>query len=351
MLRDEDERSSSALVRFAKAPTKALRPFIAESMQGPQLVRPINPASGNSFVIVGSGGTNFVMTSNEGVKWRFREEAEANAWASVDYSPSLKLFAAVAGTGVHRVMTSPDGRKWTARTAIASGWRSVKWIEELGLFVAVASSGTDRVMTSPDGEVWTARSASEANQWFDVTWSKELGLLVAVAKTGTHRVMVSANGIAWTNETAASASAWSAIAWSAQAELYVAVSTANTIMTSPGDGNWTSQTAPGANNQWDGILWADGLGEDGLGLYIAVGRDLTGDLTKTVMTSPNGTAWTHQTGIAGDWSNLTYSSKNGLLVAIADNGGIMTSKNAADWTDRTANSAGTTSLQGIAVAA
>jgi hypothetical protein len=71
-------------------------------------------------------------------------------------------------------MTSSDGINWAARNqAQANIWYSICWSPELGLFCAVSGDGTNRVMTSSDGINWATRNQAQANTWSSICWSPE----------------------------------------------------------------------------------------------------------------------------------------------------------------------------------
>ena len=265
----------------------------------------------------------------------------ANAWASVCWSPSLHLFAAVCSISVgttDKVMTSPDGINWTNRVAPNENfYNSIVWAESIGLFVAVSHSGVgERVMTSPDGITWTARVAAVDNQWFGVTWSPGLSLLVAVSGDGVgNRVMTSPDGINWTSQVSSDDLAWFSVAWSNELTLFAAVSTdtagASSVMTSPDGVNWTTQTSP--LKTWSGIVWAKSLG-----LFIAAGSAPA--VTDTVMTSPDGISWTLQETNSSDrWFGIAWAEELGVLVIGSLAGGISISTDAINFYDRVAPSA------------
>ena len=176
---------------------------------------------GNSTYVAVSntGGTSRVITSSDGINWTLRNVLCANAqnaWYSVTYGNGL--FVAVSNNsynggsgGTDRVMTSPDGINWTARTTPSNAWYSVTYGN--GLFVAVAATGTgNRVMTSPDGINWTSQNSAADSNWVSVSYGG--GLFVAVANTGAgSRVMTSPDGINWTARSAASANSWMAVTY------------------------------------------------------------------------------------------------------------------------------------------
>ena len=135
--------------------------------------------------------------------WTLRTSPADNSWSSVTWGglAGSEKFVAVStsGTGTtNRVMTSPDGVNWTAQTSAADKWWiSVTWGGPTGSekFVAVANPGVGNlVMTSPDGVNWATQVSPADNYWNSVTWGGPAGSkkFVAVAYTGTgNRVMTS----------------------------------------------------------------------------------------------------------------------------------------------------------------
>jgi len=268
--------------------------------------------------------------------WTTRTNPVNNQWYSVCWSPQLKLFACVAGSGgTDRIMTSPDGINWTSRTSPNSIYNTIIWVQELSLFIAVSGNiGTDNITTSPDGITWTSRTTPN-NIFTCVCWSPELSLLVAVASSGTNnRVATSPDGITWTSRTSPADNSWNGVCWSAELGLFVAVAysgTGNRVMTSPDGINWTIRTSP-ADNNWQRVCWSSELG-----IFVAVGE--TG--TNRVMTSTNGIDWTLRTSIGNRWKDICWSPELKLFVAVSDSGTnnrVMTSPNGINWTSRTTNS-------------
>jgi hypothetical protein len=268
----------------------------------------------------------------ERTPWIIRSSAADNNWRSVCWSPELRLFCAVADTGIgNRVMTSPDGIVWTARVSAADNeWVSVCWSPELRLFCAVAVTGVgNRVMTSPDGIVWTARTSAADNAWFCVCWSSKLRLFCAVAASGTgNRVMTSPDGIVWTARTSAADNAWRSVTYAQGLGLFCAVSssgTGNRVMTSPDGIVWTARTSA-ADNDWFFVSWAQDIG-----LFCVVA--LTG-VGNRVMTSPDGIVWTARTSATNnDYLSVTWAPELGRFCSVSRTGignRVMTSASSRD---------------------
>jgi hypothetical protein len=265
--------------------------------------------------------------------WTGRTAPEDNNWASVCWSPQLRLFVAVASNGTNRVMISPNGITWTLILFTeANSWKSVCWSSELRMFVAVADGGinNNRAMYSYNGTNWTSKTV-EACNWHNVCWSAELGIFVAVARIGTNRVMTSSNGIDWTSILGVESSDWYGVCWSPQLRLFVAVGT-NRVMTSNNGSIWNAIAAE-QNNDWLNVCWSAELG-----LFVAV----SWNGINRVMTSNNGINWNLRSAAeTNNWINVCWSPQLELFVAISDNGvnKVMSSPDGINWTSRTAAAA------------
>lgn len=225
---------------------------------------------------------------------------------------------------------------WTSQQTPADiQWNSVTYGN--GLFVAVASSGTNRVMTSPDGITWTQRFSA-----LNFNGTTELPLLsvaygnnifVAVGwGTGYTETMSSPNGIAWTarsipypnyqdnSSVVYGNGRFVAVAWgSATGGTTLIISSTNGTTWSHATGNFSF---PSYTDIWHTVTYGDGL-------FVTVGA--SGQLA----TSPDGINWTQQPNIANQyWRSVTYG--NGLFVAVSSTGTtrIITSPDGIYWTPR-----------------
>ncbi|MBU3674092.1 MAG: hypothetical protein FGM34_03435, partial [Solirubrobacteraceae bacterium] len=146
-------------------------------------------------------------------------------------------------------------------------------------------------------------------------------------------------GADWTTQTAPASYGWRSVVWGgpAGAEKFVAVggdatdSTADDVLTSPNGVDWTAQDIiPAAeNNYWTSVTWGDPPG-DTPGQFVAV----SSDGTNRVMTSPDGVTWTARSAASSrSWKAVTWGGPAGQekFVAVADNGGIMTSTTGISW--------------------
>ncbi|MDD3175695.1 MAG: right-handed parallel beta-helix repeat-containing protein, partial [Candidatus Nanoarchaeia archaeon] len=249
---------------------------------------------GRLVAIAVSGTGNRVMTSFNGTDWTIGTSAGDYNWTSICWSPTKRLFVAVAygGASNHPVMTSPDGITWSLQTLsntnYAQTWCSVCWSTTLGLFCAVSENGTtQQVMTSPDGITWTARTTpyTSGRGFRSVVWAHELGIFVAVANSGTQdRAMYSKDGINWVaTPTPVSDNNWYCIAWAPGINTFAAVAmtgTADRAMYSSDYG--TLQTHNVAPDNWtlvsEGQEMTEAYAYSGTKSYLITGDGLTANI-------------------------------------------------------------------------
>ena len=326
----------------------------------------------NSYgILVGQGGSISTGT----YQWVSAVAAASNSWFSIDWSPQLGIFAAVAfsGSAGDQVMVSTNGTTWTTGSAAASNsWISIAWSPQLAIFAAVATSGSagNQLMISSNGTSWSLKTAASSSTWISICWSPYLGIFVAVSNTnagGTSQAMISTNGTSWSSVTPAiTAYNWNAIVWSLALGIFVAVgddagtgtTLNNQIMISTDGVNWTSSTAP-VQNAWEAITWSPQLGifaaigdsnttqiiistngttwvgQTSPGSYLCksiawsptlrifvIGLTLsTGSLTNQLLISSNGTSWSLMSGAATNhWAGIVWSPQLGIFAAVGDAG-------------------------------
>lgn len=196
-------------------------------------------------------------TSSNGINWTRRVlPAGINSWASMCWSPKLRLFCAVSASNTYpggRIITSPDGITWTVRSTgnNAHIFRSVCWSEDLGIFCAVGSSGVS--ITSSDGVVWTTTSSSLPDfatipPLALVCWSSALGIFLAAESTvspAALRILSSANGSSWSlKKTGTPVASIRYMNWVPELRSFIAGGSAPSgsgkIMRSADGGTWTS---------------------------------------------------------------------------------------------------------------
>lgn len=171
----------------------------AEAMYG-MAVRP----SDELTVAVGDNG-RILTSTDRGATWTERTSGTTKPIRDVAYSPSLGLFVAVCyvvDTAEDKILTSPDGITWTVRntgfTGVTHWFYSIDWSPTLEIFAAVGRTGAGNLTwaTSPDGITWTAVAGSATGDLFKVKWVHDRffasRLLSTVAQYTTDGVNVSA---------------------------------------------------------------------------------------------------------------------------------------------------------------
>jgi hypothetical protein len=295
-------------------------------------------------LFVAVANTTAVMTSPDGITWTTRNHGFNLVWSSVCWSPERSLFVAVANSAVtNNIMTSPDGITWTQRTQPnAAALNDVCWAPALGLFVAVGSSGSStvaagRCLTSPDGITWTARTLgtiTSGSQYaaYAVTWSPELARLVAAfgnEGTSPTTMWYSADGITWTAAAALPTNyAWRDVAWSPERALFVAVglNVAAPVATSPDGITWTIRTSglTGTGLQLSGVAWARELG-----LFVAVASSSSGTTPPIprIYVSPDGITWSVRPDplFGPAWRGVAWCRELSRFVIVGDAGALATS--------------------------
>ena len=316
------------------------------------------------FVAVSDDGTHRVMTSPNGVDWTARNQAENNSWTSVCYGNGL--FVAVSSFGTHSAMTSPDGITWTASTDVpAASWQSVVYGN--GYYIAVSAFGSpSKLMTSPNGDTWTEHNTLESNSWYSIAYGNST--FVAISTDGDHQVMTSdctdpspstqASEVNFTNVEGTSFT----INWTNGngASRAVFVKEGTGAITNP-----TNSTTYTASADWKAKGTQLGTSGyycvyNGTGSSVAL-TNLTGNTTYTVQvfeynvnagaeiykttTASNnpsskksglcfaGQYWTERIpAVNSSWTSSCYG--NGLFVAVASNGKVMTSPDGLNWTEQ-----------------
>ncbi len=237
-----------------------------------------------------------------------------------------RLLVAVGAAGT--ILTSTDGLLWTSHN----------WSTDVDLY-GVTSTGTQLVaiggthwpmtpvvLTSPDGSAWTAHDPGVGRELRAVAWSGSL--LAAVDDSGA--ILTSPNGVAWTLRvpgTEGLNSVYSplyAVIWTGAQ--FVAAGTWGNVLMSQDGMTWTHHDAP-YYNQLTGIAWTGSQ-------FVAVGQVQGSPMGwiggETIVTSPDGVAWTERG--ANDFSGpilrgVTWTGSD--LVAVGSS--IMTSPDGVTW--------------------
>lgn len=123
-----------------------------------------------TLVMCGDTGGGQIRTSTDlGVSWS-GPTSPGFVLLSIDWSPTLSIFASLDGSG--NLRTSTDGTSWTLRDTLGGINEEIRWMPEFSLFVAVGSGAANRIATSPDGITWTARTEPQAVSYRSITQGK-----------------------------------------------------------------------------------------------------------------------------------------------------------------------------------
>jgi hypothetical protein len=265
-------------------------------------------SNGQQFVAVGYNGT--LVTSRTGLSWTPRDTGNLNGLFDVAWNG--RLFV-VVGYG-QNVLTSADGVTWTPRSLgdhdyylEGVAWSGSQFAAVGYEYVNGSDSPVGVVVTSPDGITWTRRAVNVTADLKGIAWG---GSQFAVVGYGgdypayTSVLMTSANAVAWETISSTVISELYDVAWGNSQFVAVGYSQTNgiyVILTSPNGIDWTAAPANGSMN---GIIWN---GEQ----FVAVGY------SGTILTSPDGIAWTRQsTGVNAYLADVAWGNRQ--LIAVGD---------------------------------
>jgi hypothetical protein len=250
----------------------------------------------SQYIVLGNNGV--IVTSPDAHKWTNRSSGVGAALYSVAFANGLFVVVGASGT----ILTSSDGITWAADTSpLTSNWLlSVTYAN--GQFIAVEDRGA--ILSSVDGHVWTIRNSGSLVAIQSVVYGKDQ--FVAV---GSQSVLSSTDGTSWTTHPfVLGQSAYFTCITYAES-LYVATSQVEPgqatpmVLVSSDAVTWRSFDAP--NNLFS-VTYGDGQ-------FVAVGL-------ATILTSPDGQAWTVKafpSGIAPTFlKSVAFGA--GQFVAVGD---------------------------------
>lgn len=256
-------------------------------------------AYGNGlYVAVGGGGT--ILTSSTGSTWQTVASGTQEALNGITYGGGT--FVAVGAGGV--ILTSSDGQSWSLVAAPTSAnLNGVAYGG--GQFTAVGAGGA--VLVSPNGVQWTAETSSTSEDLYAVAYGN--GVWVATGEGGENT----------------------------QTGAYI-----TTLISSSDNGaTWTSNSVSVAGADLYGLTYASRQ-------FVAVGDAGFGS-DATILTSPDGSAWTAQTsGVSGSLDAVGYAPGLAGLLAVGSSGQMLTSADGVTW--RTVASGTQESMAGVACA-
>jgi len=208
----------------------------------------------NRWVAVGSGSTNTLAYSSDGISWTglgkttFSVNAQDVAWNG-------SIYVAV-GQGTNSIAYSSDGITWTGlgTSIFSSAGRGVAWS---GTRWVASGQGTNTLAYSSDGITWTGIGTSI----FSVIGQKIVwnGSIFCAVGEGTNSIAYSSDGITWTGlGTSIFTSLGRCIGWNGF--MFVAGGDGGNSVAYSYDGiGWTglgtSIVTSGRGIGWDGRKW------------------------------------------------------------------------------------------------
>jgi hypothetical protein len=201
-------------------------------------------------------------------------------------------------------------------------------IGRAGQQLALAVGDTGLLLSSEDGQLWTSRTSGLTQDIYGAATNGPTW--VAVANQG--RIISSADLVTWTVRYSVGADPIRAVVWTGSQ--FVAVGT-NTILTSPDGIAWTSQTGGSGF-----VLLAIGSGP--AGLLSAAGSNPS---VASLYSTNGGVAWSTTTIPTAAQPILAIEWISNKFVAVGGQGKVFTSPDAITWTSRTSGVA--TDLRGL----
>ncbi len=259
------------------------------------------------FVSVGSGGA--IRTSSDGQAWTSQSSPTSAALAGVAYANGG--FMAVGASGA--VLTSPDGLVWSPRSAPVGG--SGNNLSDVayasGRWVTSVTNGAGVFYSDNDGASWTAASANAGSGTRAILHDGTQFVLV-----GVKHVSTSPNGTSWTlRNTSTNGSSLHEVVYGNGR--YIAVGASSAFATSTDAVAWSS-----GRMAESGFLNMAGVAY-GRGLFVAVGGT-------RIQTTIDGSSWDSLT-LSGIGSLQAVTHGAGVFVAVASDGSILRSSDAASW--------------------
>ena len=293
----------------------------------------------------------------------------SNNWTLSTSASSLSLtgiattedgFIIIIANGTTFNYSDNGGITWSATTVPTGNWQCITYSKDLQRFIVVQNGGTvlySNVKKPTLTSHWNSSSAAGNLNWQKVVAGANL--LVAVSSTGANqflyrRLMVSTDGINWRIESPPKeffeinqTNTWISLAYGNGT--YVAISNGSTntrlsrIIYSENDANtWHSaKNSSSTNVVIANIPWSDIAYSSKLNLFIAVAVSGGAD-TYRLAYSEDGSSWSID-GVSSfvhgiSWSSIVWSQELEIFIVIENvstNQRIMTSNDGKNWTLRT----------------
>lgn len=159
-----------------------------EQVSPPQPPQDLQGVATFGDLLVLSGSTGTILTSNDGQTWKKQLTPTTSFLSGVDASPAGLVVVGRDGT----ILTSANANLWQKRVSNTTNW--IYRVRSLnGKWIAVGEGGV--LLTSTDTVSWKAQSSGTKSWLNDVCWDGST--FFAVGTQGT--VLRSSDAVTWTN--------------------------------------------------------------------------------------------------------------------------------------------------------
>jgi len=304
--------------------------------QGNYLNASVTDTVSGVSVAVGGGGTIY---SNPGGTWAFQSSGTSNNLYAATFGGGLYAAVGPADT----IVTSSDGINWSpiAGTDPTQNLYTIAYGN--GAFVAAGTNGT--LYTSPDGINWTEGAIGSGTGSVITSVAYGAGKFVVLVHTpGSTSIYFSTTGTSWTKESGVSLPPDPPVYLSYNGSIFVAMglniaTQGGSIMTSPDGQAWTIQAVLAPTNAYPISITANSGGS--FVIMLQSGNSTTTAVTTPIIieTSPDGSTWTQQASnnLPATWSQIiprqiSYTGSNYLVVGASAY--IATSPDLVSWTPK-----------------
>jgi len=307
--------------------------------QGNYLNASVTDTASGVSVAVGGGGTIY---SNPGGTWAPQSSGTSNNLYAATFGGGL--YAAVGP--VDTIVTSSDGINWSPIAGTDPTQNLYTIAYGSGAFVAAGTNGT--LYTSPDGINWTEGAIGSGASSVVTSVAYGAGkFVVLVHLPGNTSIYYSTTGTSWTKETSVSLPPDPPVYLSYNGSIFVAMglnvaTQGGSIMTSPDGQAWTTQAVLAPSNAYPISITAS------VGTFVVMlqSGNVSSAVTTPIIieTSTDGIHWTTQpaNNLPETWSQIIprqISYTGSLYLAVGASAYFATSPDLVTWTGRSPTTA------------
>lgn len=248
---------------------------------------------------------------------------DTKEWYCIVKNGSRLISAGGSGSTGEAQTSDDDGKTWTAITAApinALVWTAIAGDGSANLVVvSTKTQNTSFRYSTNNGDTWLSKTITGSYHWKGVAYGN--GIWVAVNSDNSNSVYkVGSPGGTWSAGSLSSGS-YNAIIYAGSKFVAIGYLSSVSYVKYSSDGlTWSSGT-PSANVNWTALTYGNGL-------YVAVAS------TGEVMTSPDAITWTNRTPSSTDaWTSIAYA--NDYFMAVSSSGTMMKSLDGITWSSQT----------------